>query len=239
MRVEVSTNLIPVIHVGSYWSNSDLYNGFVCDRDDIEQSILECAPDVVQEAIREICPDATISDFSVYMPREYNYGDDELNFTLDISDADYQSLYDECINDPAFPEFLNKNYSSYDGFFSFMANNTEEFDDQEDFRKVSQLICFQYFKNGKGLQENYQYDYYEALSEWLYNNCPPYGEDLGGNGEVDVRIDYDWVDGKDSFIVYAGNDEVAVFPVDGDSKDATWSAYNEAYQYCVDNLGIG
>lgn len=238
MRVEVSTNLMPVIRVGSYWSNSTLYENFVCDGDDIRESILDCAPDVILDAIREICPDASISDFSVYMPREYNYGDDELNFTLDLPDADYQELYEDCINDPEFPNFLKKNYSSYDGFISFLADDTSKFDEQEDYQKVSQLFCFQYFKHGKRLQDNYQMDYYEALDEWLMINCPPYGEDLGSNGEGFVRIDYDWKDGRDNYIVYLDDTEMAVFPVEGESKDDTWDAYNKAYNYCCNELGI-
>ncbi len=239
MKVEVSTDLIPVIHVGSYWSNAGLYEHYVTSREIIEQSILACAPDVVHDALCEVSPDIAISDFSVYMPQYYNYGDDEFNFTITIPDDEYQRLYDECIDDPKFPEFLKKNYSSYDGFISFLANDTSEFDAQEDYKKLSQLICFQYFKDGKKLQESYDYDYYEALDEWLVINCPPYDEDVGSNGETYVYINYDWKNGKDCYIVSTDDDEeVAVFPVEGDTIDATWDAYNKAYNYCCNELGI-
>jgi len=232
MRVEVSNNLIPVIYVGSY--GTPMYEDFVCDADDIKNCILANAPDLVEERIREYCPSAKISDFSVYMPRYYNFETDTLNFTLDISDEDYQKIYDECINDPEFAQFLKEKYSSYDGFFSYMANNLEDFEDQEDFRKVSSLLDF--LTRNEDYREDYDDDYEEYAREWLFNNVPQWYDELD-NG---CAIGYDdYRDGKDGFYAEIDGEEVAFFPVVGSGNKALWKAYDEAYEFIehyLDNI---
>ena len=229
MKFEVNTNVIPVISVGSY--GSGMYDDYVCNADDIKESILDCAPDIVEEAIREVCPSAKVSDCSVYMPRYYNYETDELNFTLDISDEDYQRMYDECINDPDFPKFLKNNYKSYDGFISFMADNMDEFEGQEDYRKLSQLIMFLYSDSDR---DTYQADYDEAVYYWLSENLSRYEEDLGDG----VVIYWDYKDGKDGFVVSSNGEDVNFFPADSDNRDDVNRANYEAYSYCTDTLGV-
>ena len=237
MTFEVSTNLIPVLHVGHYWNG--WAEDYVCDSDDIKGAILNAAPDIVEEAIREVCPSASVSNCEVYMPRQYNYGDDEMSFDLTISDEDYNNMYDACINNPEFASFLQKNYHSYDGFISFMADNIEDFETQEDYKKVSQMIMFLLVNDGFNL-DNYAYDFYENVDEYMINNCPRYSEYLGGNEQYrDVTISFDYEDGKDCFIVYNGDEKLAVFPVETDTKDGIWDAYNQAYDYCNNELQVG
>lgn len=237
MTFEVSTNLIPVLQPGHYWSG--WAENYVCDSDDIKAAIAEAAPDIVEEAIREVCPSASVSNCEVYMPRQYNYGDDELLFDLSISDSDYQNMYDECIANPEFPNFLKKHYSSYDGFISFMGNDLESFEDQEDFKKVSQMIMFLFIEGGYNTDE-YRYDFYEKADEYMMLNCPPYSEYLGGNEQYPgVEINFDYEDGKDCFIVYSDGEKLAVFPVESDSNDGIWDAYNKAYDYCNNELHVG
>lgn len=232
MKFEVSNNLIPVIYVGSY--GEPVYEEFVCDGEDIKNSILENAPEFLEERIREVCPSAQFSDYSVYMPRAYNFETDTLNFTLDISDADYQRMYDECINDPEFEEFLKDNYSSYDGFFSYMANNLEDFETQKDFYKVSAMLNF--LTRDEDYREGVDYDYDEALNEWMWNNCPRYYDELD-NG---CAIGYDYQDDgsgkyRDGFYAEIDGEQVAFFPVEGSGNKANWNAYNKAYDYIEEN----
>ena len=213
MKVEVSNNLIPVIYVGSY--GEPMYENFVCDADDIKNCILDNAPDLVEERIREYCPSAKISDCSVYMPRYYNFETDTLNFTLDISDEDYQKMYDECINDPEFEDFLKEKYSSYDGFFSYMA-----------------LLDF--LTRNEDYREGYDYEYEESANEWLWNNVPQWYDELD-NG---CAIGYDdYRDGKEGFYAEIDGEEVEFFPVEGSGTDANWKAYNKAYDFIENYLG--
>ena len=57
---------------------------------------------------------------NVYSPREYNFGNDVINCTYTISDADFKDLIEYTKeNETEFKTFLEENYSSFDGFISF------------------------------------------------------------------------------------------------------------------------
>ena len=229
MQVKTSTDLIPVIDVNSY--GNYVYDDFWFNRESVKESILEVAPEIVEERIKECVPGATISDFSVYMPREYNFYGDQLDFTLDIPDDVYQQMYDDALTDPDFAEWL-KRYSSYSGFISFQADNIEDFQTQEDLYKVSQLVsyaCREYIED-----DDIDYDYDEALSEWAYNNVPPCEDDLG-NG-YSIGSDYGY-----SFTVWddKANKQIAEFEVAGDTMKDYWDAYNKAYNYIMELTGEG
>ena len=120
MKIKSGTDLFPCVYVGTY--GNSMYDNYVCDWEDMEQSILDCGVQIVEDTMYEVCPSATVSNFTVASPHEYNYSNDTLDFDLEVPDAEYQRMYDDCINDPKFPKFLKDNYSSYSGFTSFYAD---------------------------------------------------------------------------------------------------------------------
>lgn len=228
MKVKTSTNLIPVINCNSY--EAWMYDQFVCGPEDIEKSIVECAPSIVEEAIRDVCPSAQVSNPEAYMPREYNFNGDELNFDLTISDNDYNAMLDRCVNDPEFDSFLYKNYKSYDGFISYMADCLDEFYNQEDTYKVAQMIMF-LFDDGdsaRWLQEDYE----DAVRDFLFDNCPPVEDDIDLNyNGASLMIYADYNTDPISFALYADDEELQSFQASDYGTQAAWDAYNEAYRY--------
>ena len=59
-----------------------------------------------------------------WSPREYNFSHDVVNFDIDCSEG-WDKLIDFCTTHPDFSKFLKDNFSSYDGFMSFTANNVD------------------------------------------------------------------------------------------------------------------
>lgn len=62
-------------------------------------------------------------------PRFYNYSTDRLELEVDV---DIDNLKRWCLesNREKFNEYLRENFTSYDGFHSFVKNNVEEFESQ-------------------------------------------------------------------------------------------------------------
>jgi hypothetical protein len=226
MKVESSTSLIPVLDVNTYYSYP-VYDDYMFNSETSKESILACAPDIVEERIKEYVPGARISNFSVDMPREYNYGGDILDFDLEIPDDVYQQMYDSALTDPEFEDWLTR-YRSSSGFISFMADNIEDFQNQDLMYTVAQLVsyaCREYIE-----KDEYDYEYEEALSDWAVNYVPPCEDELD-NGYT-IGSDYGY-----SFTVWDGNEEIAEFEIEGDTNDDYWKAYNKAYEYAMSLTG--
>jgi len=106
---------------------AEKYNGI----DDFFKLVLECAPETIQSAFDEyeipvqIIPDSCKWD----RPQFYNYRDDCIDFDM-IIDTDWvESQFGKLSNDPEFEKFIKDNYSSRDGFISFMPNTIYEYEE--------------------------------------------------------------------------------------------------------------
>ena len=65
----------------------------------------------------------------VVNPTYYNFDTDKLNLELDL-DRDALEVYIFKTNADDFDKYLAKNFTSYDGFISFIANNVHDFRNQ-------------------------------------------------------------------------------------------------------------
>ena len=65
----------------------------------------------------------------VVNPTYYNFDTDKLNLELDL-DRDALEVYIFKTNAEEFDKYLAKNFTSYDGFISFIANNVHDFRNQ-------------------------------------------------------------------------------------------------------------
>lgn len=122
-----------------------------------------------------LCEDTEICDkceFSaVSSPRYYNFTNDKIEIKLNI---DLDKLKDKVKNDEhlgeCFDSYLKTHYTSYNGFMSFVANNTKDFFEVDDYLDV--LIDFYL------LTKIYECDDVVAAME-SENNYPQYWLDMG------------------------------------------------------------
>lgn len=108
-------------------------------------------------------------------PREYNFTTDKLVCEVEI-DLDKLRKYCYETEREKFEEYLKENYSSYDGFISFIPNNVKEFEQEKDDTDV--MIDFYILSH---LEEGYSEEGWEILREYnaesaqnlIYNYVQP------------------------------------------------------------------
>ena len=108
-------------------------------------------------------------------PQYYNYTTDKLNLDVDV---DVEALEDYCFHDKMndFNQYLKDNFTSYDGFWSFIDNNIIDFKSEYKTRKSEgthidskelQVMIEYYLLDNINL-EHYQYDCCEVADYLVY-----------------------------------------------------------------------
>lgn len=99
-------------------------------RDEFYDQILILAPKYIQEAFDEYGIGIKVVPGSCkwYHPRQYNFGDDTIEFDAVVDNKWVNSKFAEVQKSPKFKQFVNKEFSSRDGFISFMPNDPDEYD---------------------------------------------------------------------------------------------------------------
>lgn len=157
--LELNTGVLPVLDVGTYgredyifgWDDEDVPEDAEPDWEELDRSIVAYGAPVVEEYIKEVLPSASVKGTGVYHPREYNFANDELEFTVSYNPDEYKKLEDKTFNDPAFKDFLKERYSDRSGFFSYLADNLDEFYQQDGWKRFVQVIMF----NLRGREEDF------------------------------------------------------------------------------------
>lgn len=143
ISVDLNTGVLPVVSVDTY-SRQDLFYEFEEEIPDseIDPEIMRIATPYIQDTVDTILPSARITPIKMWHPKAYNFAVDELDFTLSVSTSEFEALKEKALSDNSFATFLRKNYSSYDGFWSNMASDIQEFNEQEDWKQIVQVIMF-------------------------------------------------------------------------------------------------
>jgi len=188
MKANLNTNLFPIINVGMYYSpispdsvfddyyiNDDFENGDSeynadqfwdnFDNDKYKAKIQELAADFLTYEIDENF--VTIEAGELYSPKYYNFDTDNIELIVNF---DKFKLLDEIKKDVnAFDTFLKENYSSYDGFRSFTANNFDEwYIDYKDEKETAIGALLTYlFKDS---------EYKESFNMYVYENIGFYSD---------------------------------------------------------------
>ena len=109
----------------------------------------------------------------LYSPKYYNFETDKLELVID---CDIEALKTDCFKDNCgdFDLYLYENFTSYDGFISFIPNNLKEFyvkykDDTERLQNV--MIEFYLLRNLD--LETYRYATVEYAQDCLYDYMKP------------------------------------------------------------------
>lgn len=123
--------------------------------------LLACDLDQDQDIIRE-------SQFvALHSPRYYNFETDKIECELDL---DWPALVVWVKqNLTLFEDYLKENFTSRDGFWSFVPNNTREFFNQldDDFEKLSQVMIEFYILNHLD-QDLWREHLWEIASNTIY-----------------------------------------------------------------------
>jgi hypothetical protein len=166
-REEMNSNLIPYINATVY-GNEALYD-YDYTNEELDEAIMTTYEPLMREALKEVLPSADIKCTSVYHPKYYNYEGDSVNFDLTFNVDEFNALEQKVIYDnPYIDDVLHDKFKSYSGFHSFMADNLEDYEQQEDFRKVATvfIIAGRRFIEDVELQHGYD----EKFMEYVYSN---------------------------------------------------------------------
>ena len=136
------------------------------------EQVLRYAPGTIQEAFNDYDIPATVVNDSCkwYHPREYNFGDDVIEFDMTIDTNWVESKFRELSENSEFTKFINREFSSRDGFISFMPNDTSEYEtlldpnNGEYWKVVSAIIKF-IVNEDPSIRNSVTEDLYESLTE--------------------------------------------------------------------------
>lgn len=191
MKANLNTNLFPIISVGMYYScispenifdsyyiDEDFENGFSeftaehfwdnFDFDKYKSKIQELAKDFLKYEIEDEKGNSiTIEAGEIYSPKYYNFDTDNIELNVDFDK--YKLLIFAQSEKENFNTFLKENYSSYDGFHSFTANNFKDWENEylnDENTAVGALLTY-IFKDT---------DYQESFNLYVFENMDFYTE---------------------------------------------------------------
>ena len=142
--------------------------------EDFFNQVLGLAPLYIQDAFDQYGIPAKVVSGSCKWnrPREYNYYDDTIEFSMTIDTNWVASKFAELsANEPKFADYLNDNYSSRSGFISFMPNEVEGYNDMLDpnssdyWKVVSAIVMFMVYDD-----PSIRNDVTEDMIEYLRGN---------------------------------------------------------------------
>lgn len=187
--VNWSTSIFPGFYESELYNSDTLFNiteNCKCDDElkegeyydfqepdgykNFEKSVCEQAVDALFYNLDD-APEITGMKFiTLHSPRFYNFETDKIELEID---CDWQHILDEARTKYriAFDEYLRENFTSRDGFWSFVPNNAGEFFAKldDDFERLSQVVLEFYLMNHLD-KERYREQLYEIATNtiWQY-----------------------------------------------------------------------
>lgn len=199
------TDLFKLVNMYQY----QIADGIMCDRDELDETMRKYAEPIIRDAFEYALPSAKVTFGEFDHPPYYKLFtnlNDQLLFDVTFDKAEYEALKEKTIQDPAFADYIAQNYCSYDGFISYMADNMDDFNNEEDWRQFVQVVQYnmpEFTENDydrfvsdvvEDLYENF--DTEEAFIEYALENIPE-GADVETwvkeNANVSDKYDLDWV----------------------------------------------
>lgn len=147
--------------------------------DDVSKQITEqIFYDLDQKEDGEIIKSMTF--VKLHSPKYYNFETDKIEAEIEV---DWQALIDWVKdNTYLFSEYLKNNFSSYDGFISFVPNNTNDFWDalDGDFERLSDVLIEFYILQHLD-QDIYREHCYEIATNTIWQYLEPVKADDESN----------------------------------------------------------
>lgn len=199
------TDLFKLVNMYQY----QIADGIMCDRDELDETMRKYAEPIIEDAFHTALPSSRVTFKEFDHPPYYKLFtnlNDQLLFDVTFNKAEYEALKEKTINDPAFADYIAQNYCSYDGFISYMADNMEDFNNEEEWRQFVQVVQYnmpEFTESDydrfvsdvvEDLYENF--DTEESFIEYALENIPE-GADVETwvkeNANVSENYDLDWV----------------------------------------------
>lgn len=103
------------------------YDDIEWDNEDYQDRVSKSCIGSIENYLKHDGFDIEIIFNGVYSPREYNFSNDIINCTYQITNDSFNELLEYAkTNLSDFEEFLDENYSSYSGFISFYSTEVEK-----------------------------------------------------------------------------------------------------------------
>lgn len=178
---ELNTGLLPIVDVDMYSLEDELVN-YDTTQEELDDIVEEIAPEYIEDTLKEILAGVSVKVKSVYHPKQYNFSGDELEFDLSVNAASYNSLKEKTISNPNFESFLKEKYSSHSGFISTMADNLNDFNSEEQWKQMVQVIMFNIPQDELVKQND---AYLDRFLEAVHQNFPMYDDE-----ELDESVEF-------------------------------------------------
>lgn len=214
-KIQTSTTCIGnFIDTGLY----ETYLGELCGgipyamRDKADDEIGKCAVDYIEDALwTDVFPSDYDDDFEVtytgtYHPKYYNFETDSVLFDFVYTDelCEYMLGY-AAMNRDNFEEFLEKKYTSHDGYVSFTPNNWDDWYDGYVKDSANCVLALLYFMlimlscvniddNYNFVGDNsYQYGFVDSVTQTISEDFTPYDYAVKYDNGMVVAVfsDYD------------------------------------------------
>lgn len=183
IKESLNTGVLRIIDVDMYSINDEIPES--ATQEGLDEIVQDIAPKYIKEVIQEVLPSVEIYATGVYHPKQYNFSGDELEFDLVANKEEYEALKEKVTSNENFNAFLRNNYKSYDGFISYMADDISEFETQDIWKQVVQVIMFAIQD-----EDNFEAIRNEYLDEFLDRVHTEFGwndeDDLEESKEIDV-----------------------------------------------------
>ena len=142
------------------------YNSIFEDYWNHKDEIGKLFVDIINDDIKSVLPSFNYTFERIQSPKYYNYGTDEI-YALATFDTD--ELLNYLIkNGDKFEEYCKNNFSSYDGFISFLPNNAYEFVEKMKTADASDKSSFVLGAISFVLENNYGEEYPDDLNYETY-----------------------------------------------------------------------
>lgn len=190
-------------------------------RDKADDEIGKCAVDYIEDVFySDVFSSDYDRDFEVtyvetYHPKYYNFETDSVVFDFAYTDklCEFMLGY-AAMNRDNFEEFLEKKYTSCDGYVSFTPNNWDDWYDgyvKDDFRCVSALLyfmltmcsCVNIDDNYNFVGDNsYQYGFIDSATQIISEGYTPYEYAVKYDNGMIVAVFSEYDDNGDFFDCY-------------------------------------
>ena len=178
MRLQMTTNFLPLVDPGMYGTNLGEHMYQVEDDyiDDFKNAIVSYGIDKINEMLSEdsiivLFGECKAENGKLRSPKYYNYENDSIDFDLIVPNTTIECIRNAKYNDEFF-DWTNKNYGSYDGFISFFPYNRDKFEaalktDDLDLSRTVGMVMMKAFEQNFGDEEmgRQQRDYEDSVIE--------------------------------------------------------------------------